>query len=105
MKIRLPRVRPVLCCWFLPMGLTLFSVFSDVSAVSPFALPDVAGDVETTVAAPLRRRPKAFGTRVKVHREGAVEGKSVCAHKPYNLLHQLLATSGKTDVLHMFNFR
>ncbi|WP_216595836.1 hypothetical protein, partial [Bifidobacterium adolescentis] len=54
---------------------------------------------------PLRRRPKAFGTRVKVHREGAVEGKSVCAHKPYNLLHQLLATSGKTDVLHMFNFR
>lgn len=51
MKIRLPRVRPVLCCWFLPMGLMLLSMFPDVAAVSPFALADVAGDVETTVTA------------------------------------------------------
>ncbi|RHK24084.1 hypothetical protein DW072_09070 [Bifidobacterium adolescentis] len=80
-------------------------MFSDVAAVSPFRPPRVAGDVETTVAAPLRRRPKAFGTRVKVHREGAVEGKSFVRTNQYNLLHQLLATSGKTDVLHMFNFR
>lgn len=60
------------------------------------------------VAAP----SKAFGTRVKVHREGAVEGKSVCAHKPYNLLHQLwqrpgkrtfyiCLTSGRSYALHM----
>lgn len=51
MKIRLPRVRPVLCCWFLPMGLTLLSMFPDVAAVSPFDVADIAGDVETTVTA------------------------------------------------------
>ena len=72
--------RPVLLVPAHGGWLTVLSVFSDVAAVSPFALPDVAGDVKTTVAAPLRRRPKAFGARVKVHREGAVEGESVlCA--------------------------
>lgn len=67
----------------------LLSMFPDVAAVSPFALADVAGDVETTVTAPCAAPSKAFGTRVNANRHGAVGGISVCAHKPYNLLHHL----------------